>query len=198
MMTPERYLAAPDFGRYLESVERNRDFWHEVWSRTVLPAGAAEEGAALGGRWNLLALSEDWCGDAVNLLPWFARLADALPGMELRVLGRDANPDLMDTHLTGTSRSIPVVIAYDADFVERGWWGPRPAPIQRWVLEAGLALPSADRYREIRRWYARDRGATTLTEFLEVLRVGAAVAPGAGPEGGGVGPELAERGGRGP
>lgn len=178
MMNRERYEAAPDFREYLETVERNRDFWHDVWARTRLPAGVAAEAGRLAGPWKLLALSEDWCGDGVNVLPYFARLADEVPGMDLRVLGRDANPDLMDAHLTGTSRSIPVVILYDADFVERGWWGPRPAPIQRWVLEEGLALPSPDRYREIRRWFARDRGATTMVEFLGVLR---AASPGAPP-----------------
>lgn len=169
-MTERRYHAAPDYPSYLDTVERNRDFWHDVWERTVLPPGVAQEAAMLGGPWNLLALSEDWCGDGVVALPWVARLAEAVPGIELRVLGRDASPDLMDAHLTGTSRSIPVVIVYDANFVERGWWGPRAGPIQKWVLEEGMALPSPDRYREIRRWYARDRGATTLAEILALLR----------------------------
>lgn len=168
-MTPERYRAAPDFPTYLASVQRNQEFWNDMWHRTRLPAGVGEEVAALGGTWNLLGLSEDWCGDAVILLPWVARLAEAVPGMEFRVLGRDANPDLMDAHLTRGGRSVPVVIVYDGDFVERGWWGPRPAPIQDWVVREGLSLPSPDRYREIRRWYARDRGRTTLAELSALL-----------------------------
>ena len=57
----------------------------------------------------------------------------------------------------------------DDDFRERGWWGPRPRELQDWVLTEGLALPSAERYREIRRWYARDGGRTTLEEVVALL-----------------------------
>lgn len=188
MMTRERFESGADFEQYLAVVEKNRELWRGVWDRVVIPPDIAERVGTLGGTWHLVALSEDWCGDAVNLLPLVARLAQAVPGLSLRVLGRDDNLDLMDAHLTGTSRSIPVVILYDEAFNERGWWGPRPAPIQRWVMEEGLKLPSDDRYREIRRWYARDRGRTTLEEIATLLEsaAGAPVVPSGppAPEGG--------------
>jgi hypothetical protein len=76
----------------------------------------------------------------------------------------------MDGHRTGKSRSIPIVIVLDSQFAERAWWGPRPAPLQGWVVNAGRALTPAERYREVRRWYARDRGTTTLAELLATLR----------------------------
>ena len=89
---------------------------------------------------------------------------------KLQKLPRDANPDLMDAHLTnGRSRSIPVVIVYDERFREIGWWGPRPEEIQAWILSEGLAMPSPERYKVVRRWYAKDRGRTTLAELLRVL-----------------------------
>jgi hypothetical protein len=98
-----------------------------------------------------------------------ARLTEAA-GWDLRVLTRDDNPDLMDAHLTnGRSRSIPVVIVYDERLREIGWWGPRPGEIQAWVLGEGLAMPSPERYKVVRGWYARDRGRTTLSELLEVF-----------------------------
>jgi hypothetical protein len=87
----------------------------------------------------------------------------------MRILGRDENRDLMDAHLTGKSRSIPIVIVYDADFREKGAWGPRPGPLQRWVLEEGLALPKPDRYPLIRAWYARDKGRTVVGEILSII-----------------------------
>jgi hypothetical protein len=57
----------------------------------------------------------------------------------------------------------------DDEFEEQGWWGPRPAMLQRWVLREGLLLPKEARYRRARRWYARDRGRTTIEEVLECL-----------------------------
>ncbi len=123
----------------------------------------------LPGDWQLVAVSEDWCGDAVNTLPVIARLADEA-GWQLRVFGRDDNPDLMEGHLTnGRSQSIPVVIAFDEDFNEVGWWGPRPEEIQSWVMAEGLSMSSPERYKVIRRWYARDRGKTTISELLGIL-----------------------------
>ena len=64
--------------------------------------------SSLPGDWHLLVLSEDWCGDAVNTVPVVAKLAERCPNLDLRVLARDANLDIMDAHLTGRSRSIPV------------------------------------------------------------------------------------------
>lgn len=169
-MNRERFQSAPTFEEYLEGVERNRDLWHEVYKRVRLPDDLAAEARALSGSWHLLALTEDWCGDAVNTLPAVARLADAA-GWDLRVMSRDENADLMDSHLTnGRSRSIPVVIVYDGTFREIGWWGPRPDELQEWVLGEGLAMPSPERYKVVRRWYAKDRARTTLNEILGVFR----------------------------
>lgn len=168
-MNRERFERAPTFDEYLETVERNRELWHAVHERARLPEDVLEEARSLPGGWHLVALSEDWCGDAVNTLPVIAKLA-AAAGWDMRVLGRDDNPDVMDAHLTnGRARSIPVVIVYDEGFREVGWWGPRPEEIQEWVLHEGLAMPSPERYKVIRRWYARDRGRTTLSELVEIV-----------------------------
>lgn len=165
----ERFERAPTFPEYLGTVDRNRDLWNGVYERVRLPADVVAEASRIPGAWHLVALSEDWCGDAVNTLPVIARLAEEA-GWDLRVLGRDDNPDLMDGHLTnGRSRSIPIVIVYDADFNEIGWWGPRPGEIQAWVMDEGLSMSSPERYKVIRSWYVRDRGRTTLSEILGIV-----------------------------
>jgi ADP-heptose:LPS heptosyltransferase len=112
---------------------------------------------------------EDWCGDAVNTVPHLARLAERAPNLDLRVVGREDNPDLMDAHLTNGSRSIPVVIALDSAFVEHGWWGPRPSELQLWATTVGKTMEKDERYRYVRTWYARDRGRTTLDEVVTLL-----------------------------
>jgi len=169
-LNSERFFAAPTFEAYLDEVVKNRELWHGLYERVELPDEAVAEARSVSGSWHLLALTEDWCGDAVNTLPAVARLADAA-GWDLRMMSRDDNPDLMDSHLTGgRSRSIPVVIVYDEDFREVGWWGPRPGELQAWVLGDGLAMPSPERYKVVRRWYAKDRGRTTLDELLDVFR----------------------------
>ena len=172
----DRFHAAAPFRAYLDSVRENQDLWRGVYDRARLPANAGAQARAVRGTWRLLALSEDWCGDAANILPVAARLAESSPGLELRVLPRDDNPDLMDAHLTnGRSRSIPVIMLLDADGCERGWWGPRPASLQKWVMEEGMKMEPGPRYREVRRFYARDKGRSIVEELLALLREAAQV-----------------------
>ena len=170
----ERYLAAMDFRSYLESVEENSELWCEIYDRVRIGPEFLAEARRIRGPWHLLALSEDWCSDAVNLLPVVARLAEEVHSFDLRVLSRDENLDLMDAHLTdGRSRSIPVVLLLDKNFVEHGWWGPRPRPIQEWVVQEGLEMPRVERSKTIRRYYARDKGRTMLRELLDLMEIAA-------------------------
>lgn len=164
----QRFLEALPLRDFIDAAVKNKDLWADQARLARVSPDAVARVRRLGRRFYILVLNEDWCGDAVNTIPFVARLAEET-GMDLRNLGRDANPDLMDAHLTGTSRSIPVVMVLDDNFEELGWWGPRPAPLQRWVLSEGMKLDPAERYREIRRWYARDRGATTIEEIVSLL-----------------------------
>jgi hypothetical protein len=158
------------FEGFLPTAEKYPEFWEQVWLRAQVPEAFVARVEALPGRWHLLVLSADWCGDAVNIVPVLARLAERAENLDLRVLERDTFPELRDAHLTnGRSQSIPVVIALDEGYRERGWWGPRPSPLQQWVREEGLALDPGERYRLIRRWYAQDRGVTSLEEVVTLL-----------------------------
>ena len=61
------------------------------------------------------------------------------------------------------------MILLNPKFEECGWWGPRPRELQKWVMEKGLALPKEERYREVRSFYARDKGLSTMGEIVEML-----------------------------
>ena len=164
-----RFFAGQDVETMLASAEKNADLWAAVSRRAVVPQQFVDRVNALAGQWHLLVMSADWCGDAVNTVPVIARLAMNSSNMDLRILERDTNLDLMDAHLTGTSRSIPAVIALDENYMERGWWGPRPAALQRWAMGEGQGLDKTERYKHIRTWYARDHALTTLEEVVAML-----------------------------
>jgi hypothetical protein len=156
-------------------VQKHREIWEATWDRARVPAWALDRLGEIGGRWRLLVISEDWCGDAFNTVPVIARLAEAAPSLELRVVKRDENLELMDAYLTNGSRSIPLVVVLGPASAPVGRWGPRPAELQAWVLaeKKAASRPVDDLYREVRRWYARDRGESTLRELLEVIAGGA-------------------------
>lgn len=169
-MNRERYYRGMTLDEAIEAATRNQDFWRGTRRLARVPPELQQALASLPGTRHLLALSEDWCTDAVNTLPIIARLIEEAPNVDLRVVPRDANPDLMNAHLTRGTRSIPVVIVYDETFTELGWWGPRPSVLQQWHYDVGQLLESKERGLKKREWYARDRGASTAREFFDLLR----------------------------
>jgi hypothetical protein len=129
-----------------------------LWALSAVPEGAKRK---------LLVIAEDWCGDASNTVPIVAKFAESVPGLELRIILRDTNPEVMDQYLTNGARSIPIVIVLDEEFQELGHWGPRPSELQAWVMANRGTTPKAELYPQVRKWYARDSGETTLREVLE-------------------------------
>jgi hypothetical protein len=165
------YETGATFEELLSRPKTNSELWSAIYSRAAISAESRTRAEMTERQWHLLILSEDWCGDSINILPVIARLTEAAPSIDMRIIGRDDNPELMAEHLTGASRSrsIPVVIVLDDEHVERGWLGPRPQPLQAWVVGEGLALAKDERYRQVRMWYARDKGQTIVTELLQMI-----------------------------
>ena len=164
-----RFDAAWRFSEFLAEAQSNAILWRDQYRLAKVPDEAVARAAALPGHWRLLVIVEDWCGDAVNTVPILARLAELVPTLELRVLPRDRNLDVMDAHLTDGKRSIPKVLVLDEAGAVRGSWGPRPTELQDWFLAEGVRLEKDLRYRHVRTWYARDRGRTTVDEVLAIV-----------------------------
>jgi hypothetical protein len=148
--------------------------YREMWAGVHRTARVGDEmvvaATALGRPFRLLAIVEDWCGDAINTVPVVARWVERVPTLALRLVRRDEHPELMDRYLTGTSRSVPIVIVLTGTMEELGHWGPRPSALQEWVMAQRRAGAGKGLYPEIRKWYAQDRGESTLREILAVMR----------------------------
>jgi len=146
----------------------HRPLWDGIYRHAKSPEWAAD--LVNGRTLHLLAITEDWCVDTSSTIPFLARVTEAVRGVQLRLILRDANPGIMDRYLTNGARSIPVVIVLDGEFREVGRWGPRPAELQAWVLANRPLLPKGEVVKEERRWYARDAGETTVREVLGAIR----------------------------
>lgn len=179
-VTRERYESGHTYASFRAMVDQHAGLWNGVYDHAEIPDDALARIREIPGRRLVLVLAEPWCGDAASLVPILARLADAVPDkIELRLLRRDANLDIMDRHLTRGGRAIPVAIVYDEDVQELGWWGPRPAPAQALFRErmrdlrgGRLTDKGVDVYRPLLRWYREDRGRHTIDEFLIILERG--------------------------
>jgi hypothetical protein len=164
---PALWAKALPYHDFVAASVEHRGLWEGLHRLAVVPEWAREVDFSASPR-RLLVLAEDWCGDASNTIPVLAKLAEQVPGLELRLLRRDEHPDVMDRYLTDGSRSIPIVIALNANWRELGHWGPRPEALQAFVMENRLAVPKEELYPQVRRWYARDHGESTLREVLAV------------------------------
>jgi hypothetical protein len=176
-VVPARAEAPLDFGEiwgrsltvreFLERAkEPHRSLWEGIYRNAMAPewsASALPEGTVL----RLIMLAEDWCMDTNNTAPVLARFAEVVPGVSLRFLLRDENPEVMDRYLWNGARSIPVVIILDEAYRELGHWGPRPAELQAWVRENKNVVSKEEQLLHTRKWYARDKGETTIREVLK-------------------------------
>jgi hypothetical protein len=116
-------------------------------------------------------LSEVWCGDSAQIIPYLARIAALRADITFRVMARDENPDIMDRYLTDGKRCIPKFIVWDADGKELYTWGPRPAGAQAVIDEALAAgVPKEERLERLHLWYGRDRGKGIEGEIAALLR----------------------------
>ncbi len=148
-----------------QAAPEHRALWEGVHRHAKSPEWAAS--LVDGRRMHIIAITEDWCIDTSSTVPFLDRLAESVEGVELRIILRDQNPEIMDHYLTNGARAIPVVIVLDGEFRPIGRWGPRPAELQAWVLANKGVIPNIEKIREQRRWYARDKGETTVREVLQ-------------------------------
>jgi hypothetical protein len=145
------------------SAPEHRTLWEGIGRLHTPSAATLTHRLPAGTR--LLVIAADWCGDAVNVVPAIQNWASRV-GVPLRVIDRDSWPEVMDHYLTGTARAIPIVIALDPAGRELGHWGPRPSELQAWVMAHKETMPKDERYKEVRRWYARDKGASAIREVV--------------------------------
>ncbi|PHA80857.1 thioredoxin family protein [Bacillus toyonensis] len=94
--------------------------------------------------WRVTVLTADWCGDALLNIPVMKRICE-VSNIEMKLLIRDENLELMDQYLTnGTARSIPIFIFIDKDGKERAVWGPRAPKVQELITSMSATLPEKD------------------------------------------------------
>lgn len=119
-----------------------------------------------------LVLAESWCGDAAQILPIFNKMAEASDKIDLRIVLRDDNDDLMNLFLTNGTKSIPKLIIIDtktdevvADF------GPRPSAAKQLILDYKATHGVVDETAkvELQKWYLQDKGISTQKEIVALM-----------------------------
>jgi len=117
-LTKERFLAATTFDEYVERMKVNKEqMLQHVEEVQVSPEDLAWWRSQ--GKLNAFVLTYDGCGDALYNIPILAKIAKQSPNIDLRVVQRDENLDIIDQHLNqGVYRSVPCFIFLDENYQE--------------------------------------------------------------------------------
>ena len=119
-----------------------------------------------------LVLTEGWCGDAAQNLPVINKIAALNENIQLKLVLRDENLELMDDFLTNGGRAIPKLIALDADNNVLNSWGPRPTIAKKMVADYKATHGSLDPQfkQDLQVWYNKDKGLSVQKDFIEFLK----------------------------
>lgn len=122
-------------------------------------------------KYTWLLLSEGWCGDAAQNVPVINKMAEASDNIELRMVLRDENLNLMDEFLTGGGRAIPMMLVLDEDKNVISTWGSRPSEATKMVEEYKKEHGKIDAEfkKNLQIWYNKNKGKNLQQDLLEVL-----------------------------
>jgi hypothetical protein len=119
-----------------------------------------------------LVLVEGWCGDGAQILPILNKMAEESGRIDLKIVLRDSNDDLMNQYLTNGARAIPMLLVIDK---ESGkvcqHWGPRPKGavdlIKNYKAQFGIVDEEAK--AQLQLWYLHDKGLSVQNEVVEKM-----------------------------
>ena len=118
-----------------------------------------------------LVLTEGWCGDAAQNLPVIEKMAKQSSHIELRLILRDENPEVMNLFLTNGAQAIPKLISFDEEFNVLFTWGARPSIATQMVndykAKHGKLDPEFKKNLQI--WYNKDKGGNLQSDFVALI-----------------------------
>lgn len=137
-----------------------------------IPQEVSDKLEAIKKEYILLVISEGWCGDAAQILPIINKMAAVTNKLDLQIVLRDDNPELMDQYLTNGGRSVPKLVLVDKDTFEPiDSWGPRPAGGAQLIkdFKEKYGAINNEAKTELQKWYLHDKGLSTMMEIIEKI-----------------------------
>lgn len=119
-----------------------------------------------------LVISEGWCGDAAQILPIIKLMSEASENIDLKLVFRDENEELINLFLTNGAKSIPKLLVLDESFNLINHWGPRPEGAKNLIIEykANHGIVDEAAKTALQKWYLEDKGISTMKEIVAILQ----------------------------
>ncbi|TRX38485.1 thioredoxin family protein [Flavobacterium sp. ZT3R18] len=139
----------------------------------TVPVEISTKLKALESEYIWLVIAEGWCGDAAQILPILNKMAVESDKIDLRIVFRDLNDDVMNHFLTNGARAIPKLIIIDkVSGKVCNHWGPRPKGasdlIKNYKEQFGIVDEEAK--TQLQMWYLHDKGLSTQNEVIDMMQ----------------------------
>jgi len=118
-----------------------------------------------------LVLTEGWCGDAAQNLPVIEKMAKQSSHIELRLILRDENPEVMNLFLTNGAQAIPKLISFDEELNVLFTWGARPSIATQMVTDYKAKHGKLDPEfkKNLQVWYNKDKGQNVQSDVVTLI-----------------------------
>jgi hypothetical protein len=118
-----------------------------------------------------LVLTEGWCGDAAQNLPIIEKMAKQSSHIELRLILRDENPEVMNLFLTNGAQAIPKLISFDEELNVLFTWGARPSIATQMVTDYKAKHGKLDPEfkKNLQVWYNKDKGQNVQSDVVTLI-----------------------------
>jgi hypothetical protein len=153
------------FDQFLGQTTAQREVWLKNASRTDLPPDAVNRLKRVREGLRVLIVAEDWCLDSVHTVPYIANLA-AAAGVDVRIVDRVAGESVAAVHRARDGRPVTPVVVLLRNDRDAGAWIERPAALQQLFFAMAASPENARQFGERATWYDKDRGRTTIAEFV--------------------------------
>lgn len=136
----------------------------------VIPEKAMRSFKNIDKKQTWLVIMESWCADGAQTIPVLNKICEVVPGLDLRIVMRDENPELMDLFLTDGTRSIPKLIILDNELNVAHTWGPRSRTAANMVAAYKSQNGKIDdAFKEfLQVWYNKDKGTAIIEDLVEL------------------------------
>lgn len=170
------YQSGRSYDDFLASADQRVELWHANTARSEdIDADLVRRARAVGGTWRLLAVAVASCSDSVSTIPYLARLAALVDGLDMRIVDSRAGRTVMEAHPTPDGRpATPTVVLLDSEWDEAGCFIERPHALQSWILENPDGIAPGEMVARKMVWYAEDAGRRTVEAIVEAMEAAAA------------------------
>lgn len=157
---------------YLKYAKLNFQRMKRVYRTTKIENNLLTTVSGLSQKQIWIVLTEGWCGDAAQSLPAIAKISELTDKIELRILLRDENFEIMNAYRTNGSKSIPKLIALDSENLDQLFtWGPRPEEFQEMVMQhiKNPQLTNAEFNEKLHMKYTLNKTKSLQTELTKLI-----------------------------